>query len=71
MSDVSLTEVAAIDLLRRYRHYKDQAQLLRGDLVRMCVEVLGIEQEKALKGDPESFVQGYVAGLRLQRREAA
>ncbi len=59
-----IMQAEAVNLLRDYQAAREDYKAIRGELVRFTVERLGLEQEAALKGDPESFIQGYLIGLR-------
>ena len=52
------------DLLAEYREIKERQKLVRDDMARACVEVLGLPQDEVAKrqADLYALLDGYLIG---------
>jgi hypothetical protein len=64
---MTLTDIA--NLIAEYREAKARQQLIREEMVRVAVEVLGLPQEEAIKKSDrmESILDGYLIGQGMRQ----
>lgn len=62
-----MTNGEIANLMCEIRRNKKRTQELRGELLRVAVEELGVEQEHAKKMNLEVFVDGFLIGRGMQQ----
>lgn len=62
-----MTNGEIANLMCEIRRNKKRTQELRGELLRVAVEELGVEQEHAKKMNLEVFVDGFLIGRGVQQ----
>lgn len=64
---MNVTNGEIANLMCEIRRNKKRTQELRGELLRVAVEELGVEQEHAKKMNLEVFVDGFLIGRGMQQ----
>ena len=57
-----ITNAAIAAILHKHQANKEEARVLKVELMRIAVEELGMEQEEAKRTDLVTFLDGYLVG---------